>query len=113
METRFVSIDAKRITVWGAVGAEQASGGGAAVYYTCRPRAPRRPQAGKVLQLEDYRRRMEEAGAPGPAAEREPPCPERAVRPARRSRRGLALDFAATAAIVCMALVFVVKLALL
>lgn len=109
METRFVSIDAKRLTVWGQAGAEQASGGGAAVYYTCLPRAPRRPQGGKVLNLEDYRRPAERAEAP----EQVPPCPAPGGRTARRAQRGLLLDFAATAAIVCMALVFVVKFVLL
>ena len=109
METRYVSIDAKRLTVWNQAGAEQASGGGAAVYYTCLPRAPRRPQGGKVLNLEDYRRPAQQAEAP----EQAPPCPAPKGGTARRARRGLALDFAATAAIVCMALVFVVKFVLL
>lgn len=109
METRFVSIDAKRITVWGQAGAERASGGGAAVYYTCLPRAPRRPQGGKVLNLEDYRRPAQPAAAP----EQAPPRPAQGGRTMRRTRRGLALDFAATAAIVCMALVFAVKFVLL
>lgn len=109
METRFVNIDAKRLTVWGQAGAEQASGGGAAVYYTCLPRAPRRPQGGKVLNLEDYRRTEARDEAP----EQTPPCPAHGGRTVRRTRRGLLLDFAATAAIVCMALVFVVKCVLL
>lgn len=109
METRFVNIDAKRLTVWGQAGAEQASGGGAAVYYTCLPRAPRRPQGGKVLNLEDYRRPEARDEAP----EQTPPCPAHGGRTVRRVRRGLLLDFAATAAIVCMALVFVVKFVLL
>ncbi len=102
METRYVTLNARHR----AVPREQASGGG--VLYETRveyqagvPTAP--AGGGKVLDLEEYRRRLgEQAPAEEPSEPEEVPSPV-PCRVSWRERLTLALDVAATAALFAVA----------
>ena len=99
METRYLNIDARCVTVFDQL-EEQASGGGR-VYCTRLPRRREHPSSapsgGKVLDLEEYRRQRF-GGA------QEPPSPETPApsSPSRGERLALLLDLCATGAIVCL-----------
>lgn len=88
METMYINLDARRITVWGGEKEQRACVGQQAVCYTVLPRrkAPARP--GKVLDFEACRRAMEGA-CPAPAEEVPPAMP-----PAPERRRGRRWDLA-------------------
>lgn len=117
METLYCTIDAKKIVVSGAL-REQVSGGASATRYTVIPRRAKeeRPvQTGKVLSLDAYRRKVEEREALAEQTEWEEPEETATARPrsGRAQRIGLRLDFIASAAVVCMAIVVAVKFILL
>lgn len=102
METRYVTLEARYRCVPRAE--EQASGGG--VLYETRlehrsevPKAP--VGGGKVLDLEEYRRRLAKQQAVEEEPEEEPsPAPAPAT---RRERLMLLLDGVATAALIAVA----------
>ena len=104
METTYLSMDARYVTVFRGV-EEQASGGDR-VCFTRRSRtsscAP--SPAGKVVDLAAYRRQLECASEPEEAPSL--PTPMREEIPARSrpwsERVGLVLDLCATGAILCL-----------
>ena len=104
METTYLSMDARYVTVFRGV-EEQASGGDR-VCFTRRSRTPScaPSPAGKVVDLAAYRRQLECASEP----EETPslPTPMREEIPARSrpwsERVGLVLDLCATGAILCL-----------
>lgn len=113
METLYCTIDAKRIVVTGAA-REQAAGGTSTVRYTVIPRRDRAEIAdrGKVLSLDDYRRRMEEESR---LPEEAPQEPDEAQAGAARSgsRLGLGLELMTSAAVMGMTLVVALKFLML
>lgn len=108
METRYLTIDAKRLTVYSRETAEQASGGGT-VFFAALPRTKRPVHPGAVVCLQDYRRGL--AGQPEELAREEdgPVCRERGA----EVRRGLLPDLVSAAAVVCMAVLVTIKCLLL
>lgn len=106
METRYLNIDARCVTVFDQL-EEQASGGGR-VYCTRLPRRREHPSPApsgrKVLDLEEYRR-QHFGGAQEPLRPEETPLHREAhapSSPSRGERLGMLLDLCATGAIVCL-----------
>lgn len=95
METIFVNLDARRITVCGNEAGRKACVGQEAVCYTVLPRRKSTRPEGKVLDFEACRRALE--GKPLP--EQELPPVEEAPEPRRRKDLLLAADLIASAGV--------------
>ena len=106
MQTIYLSVDAKRLTICREERVERASGGDSVLYYTRLP-GRKRPDScrGRILQLDDYRP-LSAPAVPACAGEKEG-APARSRETARSGRSrgalvGLALDFCATAAVLAL-----------
>ena len=95
MESVFLTVDARRLTVRQTGQAARASGENCVrCYYTRLPRRQPAGQGGIVLQLDDYR--------PAPQAQPARSDRRRPSAPGLRAWLGLLLDAAATAAILAL-----------
>lgn len=110
METVFVNLDARRITVCGDELDQKACVGQGTVCYTVLPRRKAPPQAGKVLDFEACRRALETGSRP--AAEKPAPqiSEEERTRPRRRLDLALAADLLASAGILAVVAAVAVSL---
>ncbi|MDY4181675.1 MAG: hypothetical protein SOY13_08720 [Pseudoflavonifractor sp.] len=107
METTYLNIDASYVTTCGML--EEQASGGSRVCYTRVPRRslPRTAGGEKVIDLQAYRRRMEQADAVCADGEETEGAEEvRPLSPApmtRRERMGLVMDLLSSAAVACCA----------
>ncbi len=98
METIYLNLDARRITVCGDATDQRACVGQEAVCYTVLPRRKTPAQGGKVLDFETCRQALE--GTEQEAVPAEVSAPEEAPRPRRRPDLALAADLIASAGMV-------------
>lgn len=101
METMFINLDARRVTISGCKMDQKACVGQETVCYTVLPRRKEPIQAGKVLDFEACRRALE--GAPeeeAPPMERSVPEEEKV--PRRRLDLVLAADIAASVGVLLL-----------
>lgn len=106
MESRLITVDARRLTLYPEGRARRASGEAVRCYALRRTEPPRPRGGGTVLRLEDYRSGYAPARRAGGVPDQERPrpgAPER--RPAGAAGRlSLVLECLATASIVAVAL---------
>lgn len=109
METIFVNLDARRVTLCGNEADQKACVGQETVCYTVLPRRKAPAQRGKVLDFEACRRALEEIpeDEPVPAEASIPEVEEE--RPRRRLDLVLAADLVASAGILAAVLAVAVR----
>lgn len=111
METVFVNLDARRITVYGDELDQNACVGQGTVCYTVLPRRKAPHQTGKVLDFEACRRALEPA-TQAAAQEEAPRAGEgEDPKPRRRPDLALAADLLASAGILAVVAAVAVSLA--
>ena len=98
MESRLMTVTARRLTVCQSEPAARASGGRTCYYTSLPPAGPTRQQ-GVILRLDDYRT----APVCPPKAHRSLDRPARPVKRHRLTRLGLLLDGIATMAVLAVA----------
>lgn len=101
METIFVNLDARRITMCGSQADQKACVGQETVCYTVLPRRKESARAGKVLDFEACRRALEDAPEEQPVRA-EVPALAGEERPRRRVDLVLAVDIIASLGVLAL-----------
>ncbi len=109
METMYVTLDAKRLTLCAQAEGRRACGGQETVCYAVAPRKKRARPAGKVVEFEPYRRAA--VGLPAETAAEADPVPQGEDSPAGHGRMPFLLlaDLCASGAVVVLLAALVVK----
>ena len=109
METMFINLDARRVTISGCEMDQKACVGQETVCYTVLPRRKEPVRTtGKVLDFEACRRVLEETPEEEPRMER--PTPEEEEAPRRRLDLVLAADIAASVGVLLLVAAVAVRL---